>query len=58
MRFTYTVEVEVERDEGKFESRDSLGAEIQQALEDADPGSITGDNGGTYSTSTWEVSES
>jgi hypothetical protein len=57
MRFRFVVEVEVERDEGKFASRDDLGAQIGEALEGADIGSLEGENGGSYSTVAWEVSE-
>jgi hypothetical protein len=57
VKFTFVVEVEVERDEGKFASRDELADQLSQAIEGADPGSLTGDNGGEYSTTGWEVSE-
>ena len=39
-RFTFTVEVEMERTEGTFESRDSMASFFQEALESADPGSF------------------
>jgi hypothetical protein len=57
MKFTFVVEVEVERDEGKFASRDELADQLIQEIEGADPGSLSGDNGGEYSTTSWEVSE-
>lgn len=57
MRFVYQVEVEVERIEGKFASRDEIGEQILDALATADPGSIEGENGGSYESTTWEVSE-
>ena len=57
MKFLFEIEVEVERDEGKFASRDELSAQIQEAIEGADPGSLEGDNGGQYSTTSWGVSE-
>jgi hypothetical protein len=56
MHFTFTVEVDAERTEGKFASRDELAEQIQEALESADPGSLEGDNGGQYEL-TWEVEE-
>lgn len=49
MRFLFEVEVNLEREEGKFASRDELSAQISEALEEADYGSWTGDEGGTYS---------
>ena len=55
MQFEFKVSVEVERDEGKFASRDELEEELTQALAGADPGSIEGENGGRYSVVTWDV---
>lgn len=55
MRFEFMVSVEVEREEGKFASRDEIGEAIDQALQDADPGSIDGENGGVYNTIEWSV---
>lgn len=55
MKFSYTVEVEVERDEGKFATKDELADQIEEALQDADPGTLEGENGGSYSVVTWEV---
>lgn len=57
MRFRFVVEVECEREEGKFESRDDIGDQIRDAIEGADPGSITGYNGGTYGVMDWSVNE-
>ena len=57
MRFTYVIEVEVERDEGKFASRDELSEQIVSELESADPGSLYGDEGGEYSVSSFDVEE-
>lgn len=57
MRFRYVVEVEVERDEGKFASRDELGGQIQESLEGANPDSLEGDEGGSYSVVAFEVNE-
>lgn len=56
MRLKFVVEIELERSEGKFESKDSLATQIQEAIENADYGDWTGDNEGTYSTVTWDVS--
>ena len=55
MKFTYTVEVEVERTEGKFASRDDIGEQIADELLNADPGNVTGENGGEYEVTSWEV---
>lgn len=53
MRFTFTVEVEVERTEGKFASRDEVSEALVEAIESADPGSV--DGVGADGTSTYEV---
>jgi len=57
MRWQFTVEVEAQRDEGKFATRDELTDQIQEALENADPGQLDGDNGGVYSVHQWDVEE-
>lgn len=57
MRFSYTVEVELERIEGRFASRDELGGQIIEAIESADPGSLDGDAGGSYEVVSWTVAE-
>jgi predicted XRE-type DNA-binding protein len=57
VHFTFTVDVDVDRDQGKFATREELAAQIQEAIEQADPGSMEGENGGQYSTSQWEVNE-
>jgi hypothetical protein len=60
MRFTYLVEVEVERDEGLFAGRDEIGDEITAALEGADPGTISGvgaNSTSSYSVVSFDVSE-
>lgn len=57
MQFEFLVQVEVERSEGKFASRDELAEQIQQAIEGADPGDLDGEAGGSYSVQTWDVSE-
>lgn len=58
MRFEFNVEVEVERDEGKFVSREELGEEIRGAIESADPASIeAGFDGSTYNVESWDVNE-
>jgi hypothetical protein len=60
VRFTYTVEVEVERVEGKFASRDEVAEQLQEALDSADPGSIDGigaDSASNYEVQSWDVQE-
>lgn len=59
MRFTFTVNVELERESGKFMSRDEVLTELQEAIEGADPGSVTGgaDGDSTYNTVQWDVQE-
>lgn len=56
MRFVFRVEIECDRTTGKFAPREELEAAFQEALEQADIGSVEGENGGQYDTSSWEVS--
>lgn len=58
MKFTLTVEVEVERVEGKFASRDDILAELTEAVEGADPGTVDGigaDGASSYEVVEWTV---
>lgn len=57
MIFEYTVTVEVAHAEGKFASRSEIGSQIEEALADADPAQLDGDDGGSYSVELWEVAE-
>lgn len=57
MRFTFTVEVEVERIEGKFASREELADQIYEALDQAQLDSVEGDAGGQYEVTAWEIDE-
>ncbi len=57
MHFTFTVEVEIEKTEGKFASRDDLGDQLREEIEAADPGNLSGENGGEYETTQWDVEE-
>lgn len=57
MKFTFKVEAEAERSQGKFATKDELAEQIMSELEGADPGSLTGDNGGEYEITSWEVSD-
>jgi len=56
-RFVFQINVTCERQQGKFAGREELAAQIQEALEGADPGSLSGDNGGEYETTEWMVEE-
>lgn len=56
MIFTYTMTVEVNRDTGKFISREEIAGEIEQALIDADPGQIDVDDS-IYFVIDWAVDE-
>lgn len=57
MRFVFQVEVEVERTEGKFATRDELAEQLMEELEGADPGDLEGDSGGEYEVTSFEVSD-
>lgn len=58
MMFRFIVEVEVERATGRlFASRDEIGAQIRDCLENCDQGSWDGDEGGEYETMGWAVTE-
>jgi len=59
MKFTFTVEVEVERIQGKFATRDEIEATIQEWLEGANEGSVDGvgaDGESEYEVADWAVS--
>jgi len=59
-KFTFTVSVELEREEGKFASREEMADAIREWLEGADEGAIYGigaDGDSTYNTTSWEVDE-
>lgn len=58
MRFEFKVEVEVERLQGKFASRDEIEQAITDALHDANPAQFDGlgaDGDSEYEVSGWEV---
>ena len=57
MRYNFTADVEVERAEGKFATREEIGELIRVALEGADPGELQGENGGNYVVTSWEIAE-
>jgi DNA invertase Pin-like site-specific DNA recombinase len=55
--FTFTVKVETARESGKFMSNDEQREQIQEALQDADPGEVDGgpDGDSVYTIESWEV---
>lgn len=56
--FIFKVKVTVERQEGKFASRDEMSEPITEWLENANEGSIDGigaDGDSTYEVTDWEV---
>lgn len=55
MLITITVTAEVERTEGKFESKDVLAEQLVEAIEQADPGDLEGENEGRYEVVEWSV---
>jgi hypothetical protein len=55
-RFKFVVEVELERTEGKFVSRDDMAQELLDAIESADPGSIDVDES-SYEVTDFSVNE-
>ena len=60
-KFTFTVEVEVERTSGKFATRDEMADTIREWIEGADEGSLSGigpDGDSEYETTGWTVDES
>lgn len=57
MKFKFTVEVEVERTQGKFATRDELSTLIGEALEGANPETLDGENEGQYEVQSWDVAE-
>lgn len=50
----FTVTVELERDSGKFISKDELAEFVQQSIEDADPSQVDVDES-SYSVVGWSV---
>lgn len=55
MRFKFEIEIEVERTEGKFATRDEIQEQLQDELISADPGNLEGSEGGQYETREWSV---
>lgn len=55
MDFKFEIWASVERTQGKFASRDEIEGELIEALESANPGSISASEGGEYEVGDWEV---
>lgn len=55
--FVFTVTVTLERESGKFMSRDEMQGELEETLTQADPGSVEGgpDGDSVYQVIEWEV---
>ena len=56
--FTFTVTATVERESGKFVSRDEIQEQLQEALDGANPDSLSGlgaDGDSEYVVSDWSV---
>lgn len=56
MNFRFIITATVNHVSGKFAGSDEIETQIQDALENADPMSYSGDGGGEYETGEWEVS--
>jgi hypothetical protein len=57
MIFRFVVDVEVEKESGKFASRDEIAEKLIEAITDADPQQIDTDNDALYNTTNWDVQE-
>lgn len=60
MKFTFTVEVEVERTTGKFASRDEIAEQILEWIEGCNEGEISGvgaDCESEYEIAEWSAGE-
>ena len=55
MRIQIMVTVELERETGKFASKDEMAEQLIEEIEGADPGSLTGENEGEYNVVEWTV---
>lgn len=56
MFLQFTVQVEVERLEGKFATREEIENALLEALESANPDTVEGDEGGQYEVTSFDVS--
>ena len=56
MKFTFTVEAEVERTAGKFAARDDLEAVLREMIEGANEGEVDGVGDTNYEIVDWSVS--
>ncbi len=59
MKFSFTIEVEVERDSGKFASREEISEALVEAIEGANPDVVDGvgsDSESVYNIVEWSLS--
>jgi len=57
MNIEFRIIVSVSRQRGKFASHDELAQQIADALDQANPGELTGENGGEYTVDEWDIQE-
>lgn len=60
MKFEFTVSVEAERVSGKFAGKDEVGEKIQEMLDNANEGSVSGvgaDGDSEYEITDWAVDD-
>ena len=55
--FKFLVTVQVDRETGKFASRDELAEKLREAIESADPSMISCDEGGEYTVNDFDVED-
>lgn len=58
MKFSFTVEVEVSRIEGKFATRDEISEYLQEELDGMNPGEVDGvgaDGESRYEITDWSI---
>lgn len=56
-RFRYVIDIEMERERGKFAPREELAEEIQRSLDEANFNDLDCANEGHYNVTSWEVNE-
>lgn len=57
MEFSFIVNASVERSQGRFSTREDIEEQLIEALDSANPGSITGENDGEYEVTDWSVED-
>jgi hypothetical protein len=56
-QYKFLITVGLSHLEGKYAPAEELRAQLAEVLDDANPGTITGDNGGEYEVEQWDVHE-